>query len=62
LSIINKKLLLISGHEITTINNYFENIDENSKELVKGKNYLSNLLKNAINNDWEDSLLTKINS
>ena len=62
LSIINKKLLLISGQEITTINDKFENIDKYSKKLVKEKKSLSSLLTNAINNDWKDSLLTKINS
>ena len=62
LSVINKKLLLISGHEITTINDNFENIDEDSKELIIEKDKLSTLLTSAMNNDWEDSLLTKINS
>ena len=61
LSFINKKILLISGHKITSINNGFENIDSYSKELIKEKNNLSNLLDNAMNNDWKDSLLTKIN-
>lgn len=62
LSVINKKLLLISGHEITNINEKFENIDEDSKELIKQKDTLSTLLTSAMNNDWEESLLTKINS
>ena len=62
LSFVNKKILLISWHEITTINNHFENIDKDSKELIKEKNTLSTLLTQAMKNDWKDSLLTKINS
>ena len=62
ISIINKKILLITGHEITTINNSFENIDEYSKKLETQKDELIQLLADAKNNDWKDSLLTKINS
>lgn len=62
LSFINKQILLKFGHVITTINNNFENIDSDSKWLIKQKNILSKLLKDAITNDWKDSLLTKINS
>lgn len=62
LSIINKQILLRTGHEITIINNYFDNIDKNSKSLIKEKNNLSKLLTQAMNNDWKDSLLPKINS
>ena len=61
-SFVNKQILLSTWHEITTINNHFENIDKNSKELIKEKNKLSTLLENAMKNDWKDSLLTKINS
>lgn len=62
LSIINKKLLLISWHEITTINNHFENIDKDSKSLITEKDTLTTLLNQAMESDWKDSLLTKINS
>jgi len=62
LSIINKKILLISGHEITTINDHFENIDKDSKLLIKEKDKLSILLNDAMKSDWKDNLLTKINS
>jgi hypothetical protein len=62
LSVINKKIMLISWHEITSINSNFENIDSSSKNLLKEKNNLSNLLGEAMQNDWKDSLLTKINS
>jgi len=61
LSFINKLLLLKTGHVITNINDKFEKIDYNSKNLIIEKNNLSKLLTDAINNDWKDSLLTKIN-
>ena len=60
LSIINKLILLKTGHEITIINDNFENIDFDSKELIIEKNNLSKLLTDAMNNDWKSSLLTKI--
>lgn len=62
LSIINKKIMLISWHEITSINSNFESINSSSNNLLKEKNNLSNLLADAMQNDWKDSLLTKINS
>jgi len=62
LSVINKKLLLISWHEITTINNYFENIDKDSKSLIIEKETLTTLLNQAMESNWKDSLLIKINS
>jgi hypothetical protein len=62
ISIINKLILLKTGHEITVINDNFENIDSDSKSLIKEKNNLSKLLTDAIKNDWKDSLLKKINS
>jgi len=60
LSFINKQILLKTGHEITTINNSFENIDDASKNLLKYKEEISILLANAVKNDWKDSLLIKI--
>ena len=62
LSNINKKVLLIKGHKITTINKYFEDIDMFSEKIVIEKENLSTLLNNAMNNDWQDWLLTQINS
>ena len=62
ISFINNKMLLATGHEITTINNSFENIDEYSKKLETEKLELIELLADAKNNDWKDSLLIKINS
>ncbi|MDP2090749.1 MAG: hypothetical protein Q8K30_04070 [Candidatus Gracilibacteria bacterium] len=62
LSAINKKILLIKGHKITSINKHFEDIDTYSKSLVKEKNELTTLLNNAISNDWKDGLLTHINT
>lgn len=62
LNIINKKILLISGHKITSINQNFEYIDEYSNKLIIEKDNLWIQLKEAINNDWKDWLLTKINS
>ncbi len=62
LTYINKQILLSTGHEITTINNHFENIDKYSERLIKEKEILSNLLSKAIKNDWKDSLLLEINS
>jgi predicted transcriptional regulator len=53
---------LQTGHEITTINDKFEHIDKKSKQLIIEKNKLTSLLKEAIDNDWKDSLLSKINS
>lgn len=61
LSIINKQIMLISWHKITSINSNFEKIDNKSKELIKEKNQLSGLLSDAMKNDWKDSLLIKIN-
>lgn len=62
LSAINKKILLIKWHKITSINKHFEDIDTYSKSLVKEKNELTTLLNNAISNDWKDWLLTHINT
>lgn len=61
ISWVNKKLLLISWHEISTISHAFENIDEYSKKLESEKNELIVLLEEAKNNNWKDSLLIKIN-
>jgi len=61
LSFINKKILLISWHKVTSINNNFEYIDEYSEKLINEKNNLSVQLKEATNNDWKDWLLNKIN-
>ncbi len=62
LSYINKQILITTGHEITTINNYFEKIEKNSNNLVKEKNELTTLLNQASDNNWKDSLLIKINN
>lgn len=62
ISLINKKILLATGHQITTINKSFENIDEYSTILESEKSELIKLLADAKNNDWKDSLLIKINS
>ena len=62
ISFINKKILLATGHQISTINNSFENIDNYSKKLENEKSELIQLLEDAKNNDWKDSLLIKINS
>ena len=62
LSYINKQILITTGHEITTINDYFEKIEKNSNNLVKEKNDLTTLLNQASNNNWKDSLLIKINN
>ncbi len=61
LTAINKKILLLKWHKITSINKHFEDIDNYSKLLVNEKENLSNLLTNAMNNDWKDWLLTDIN-
>ena len=61
LSVINKHILLATGHEITTINSHFENIDKYSYNLIEEKNNLSILLNQAMKSDWKDSLLLKIN-
>lgn len=62
MSWLNKKMLLITGHKISVINNSFENIDEYSQKLESEKNQLIVLLEEAKNNDWKDSLLIKINA
>ena len=62
ITIINKQILLISGHQISNINNKFRKIDYFSKVLTHEKNNLSKSLTEVINNDWKDNLLTKINS
>lgn len=61
LSIINKRILLATGHKITSINKLFEDIDEYSKKIIVEKDNLSIQLKEAMNNDWNDWLLNKIN-
>lgn len=61
ISIINKKILLASWHEVTIIQNHFEEIDNSSRNLIKQKTHLSWLLNEAMKNDWRDSLLIKIN-
>jgi len=62
LTYINKQILLSTWHEITTINNHFENIDKYSAKIIKEKEIFSNLLSKAKKNDWKDSLLLEINS
>jgi len=62
LNLINKKILLIKWHKITKINSNFENIDLFSNNLSDERTELENLLNEAKNNNWIDSLLTKINS
>ncbi|MDD3144818.1 MAG: hypothetical protein PHV23_01765 [Candidatus Gracilibacteria bacterium] len=61
LNIINKKILLIKGHKITRINTGFEDLGDYSNSLTNEKDNLTKLLNEAINNDWQDSLLTNIN-
>lgn len=61
LTIINKQILLISGHQITKISDKFEEIDYSSNKLLEEKDRLSKYLFDAMNNDWKDSLLIKIN-
>lgn len=61
ISIINKQILIITWHKITKINDNFENIDKSSKQLIKEKEELSILLKNAWENNWVDNLLSNIN-
>ena len=59
-SFVNKKILLISGHKVTKINDDFDYIDEYSKLLNTEKDSVLKLINQAIDNDWKDSLLTKI--
>lgn len=61
LNIINKKILLIKWHKITRINTGFEDLGDYSNSLTNEKDNLTKLLNEAINNDWQDSLLTNIN-
>lgn len=62
LNYISKKILIKAGHEIIIINDLFEKIDKNSKELIIEKESLSKKLKEALDNDWKDALLLKINN
>lgn len=62
LSIINKQIMLVKWHKITSINELFEKIDKRSMWLVEEKTKLSKYLNEALNNDWKDSLLIKINN
>lgn len=61
LSVINKMVLSFKWHKVTNINSKFEQIYKDSIRLNKEKEELLLLLKDAINNNWKDSLLTKIN-
>lgn len=61
LLLINKKILLLKWHKITKINTGFEDIDSYSNSLANEKDNLTKLLNEAINNDWQDSLLININ-
>mgnify|MGYP007124594846 CR=1 FL=1 len=62
ISFVNKKILLITGHKLTIVNQWFENIDRDSQVLEKNKHELLDLLEQAKNNDWKDGLLWKIQS
>lgn len=61
-SAINKKILILKWDKVLKINKHFENIENLSKNIKNEKNNLEILLKEAINNEWKDWLLLKINS
>lgn len=61
-SAINKKILILRWDKVLKINKHFENIENLSKNIKNEKNNLEILLKEAINNEWKDWLLLKINS
>lgn len=62
ISFINKKILLITGHKLTIVNKWFDDIDRYSQVLEKNKHELLDLLEQAKTNDWKESLLWKIQS
>lgn len=62
LKFINKKILLIQWHKVTKINDNFEKIDMDSKKLFEEKNILSDILHQALENDWKDWLLNRIHT
>lgn len=61
ITLFNKFLLRISGHQVQRINDTFENIDMLSNTLVDESTSLGNFLDEARKNNWQDGLLLKIN-
>ncbi len=62
LSIINKKIMLISWNQVMSINEKFESIDVYWKELVNEKQSLIKALEKWKQNNWDAVLITSINS
>ncbi|PID87406.1 hypothetical protein CSB07_01805 [Candidatus Gracilibacteria bacterium] len=62
LSFINKIALRIVGNKAIIIDNLFIKIDKSSSKLSKLKDDIYKLLENAIDNEWKDGLLDKINA
>lgn len=61
ITLFNRFLLRVSGHQVQRINDTFENIDNLSTSLISESNSLSNFLNEAGENNWQDGLLLKIN-
>ncbi len=62
LSFINKIALRIVWNKAIIIDNLFIKIDKSSSKLSKLKDDIYKLLENAIDNEWKDWLLDKINA
>lgn len=61
LSFINKIILRIAWNKAIIIDDLFFSINKSSLNLLKRKKDIYILLEEAINNDWKEWLLTKIN-
>lgn len=59
---LNKHYLIWKGHLVILLNEYFKDLEKNSKKLKAWEEFLKKNLKEASQNNWQDWLLTKINS
>ncbi len=59
---LNKHYLIWKGHLVILLNEYFKDLEKNSKKIKDLEEFLKKNLKEASKNNWQDWLLTKINS
>ena len=59
---LNKHYLIWKGHLVILLNEYFKDLEKNSKKIKDLEEFLKKNLKEASQNNWQDWLLTKINS
>ena len=54
--------MIWKGHLVILLNEYFKDLEKNSKKIKDLEEFLKKNLKEASQNNWQDWLLTKINS